>query len=398
MSEYTKDWISDIVEKTVEKYNKRTVVLWGDYETSYIIRNRLKEKQNIDVGFFVDSDNGKVDGVTVLPISILNGKNEEYFIIIPIAFYQSLKDTLEVYQYTTDDYYYFCDCLISKTQDYYEDSHGNKIIGNYRNAKIVFSGFDAVVTIGKGFKCQSGTVVYVHSNAKVSFGVKCRLNGILHIRDGSTFEIGNNFQSGKNTEIELKGKAKLKIGDDCIFLNDFNEQTVINISYGATASFGNNIRISGTFAVRSDANLKIGNDFTININSQILVLEHTEMIIGDDCMFSHDLAFYTNDAHSIFDVKTGRNINSTPDISSKRKITIGNHVWIGARSIVLYNTTIGDGSIIGAGSIVKNKIPNNCIAVGTPARVIRRNVVWSRENCSDNIEDCWSEYINMTEE
>ena len=380
MSEYTKDWISDIVDKTAEKYNKRTLVLWGDYETSYIIRNRLKEKHNIDVGFFVDSDNGKVDGVTVLPISILNGKNEEYFIIIPIAFYQSLKNTLEEYQYTTDDYYYFCDCLISKTQDYYEDSHGNKIIGNYRNARIVFSGFDAVVTIGKEFKCQSGTVVYVHSNAKASFGDKCRLNGILHIREGSTFEIGNNFQSGNNTEIELKGKAKLKIGDDCIFLNDFNEQTVINISYGATASFGNNIKISGTFAVRSDANLIIGNDFTVNINSQILVLEHTEMIIGDDCMFSHDLAFYTNDAHSIFDVKTGQNINSTPDINSKRKITIGNHVWIGARSIVLYNTTIGDGSIIGAGSIVKNKIPNNCIAVGTPARDVRRNVVWSRQN------------------
>ena len=67
-------------------------------------------------------------------------------------------------------------------------------------------------------------------------------------------------------------------------------------------------------------------------------------------------------------------------------------------SCILYNTEIGDGSIIGAMSLVKGKIPNNCIAAGNPAKVIKRNVAWSRNEGADNIIDCGEDYINYTEE
>ena len=52
-------------------------------------------------------------------------------------------------------------------------------------------------------------------------------------------------------------------------------------------------------------------------------------------------------------------------------IHIGNKVWIGANSVVLPGVTIGENSVIGAGSIVTRDIPANVIAAGNPCRVIR---------------------------
>ena len=52
-------------------------------------------------------------------------------------------------------------------------------------------------------------------------------------------------------------------------------------------------------------------------------------------------------------------------------VTIGNNVWICTGAIVLPGVTIGDNSVIGAGSVVTKDIPANSLAVGNPCRVIR---------------------------
>lgn len=52
-------------------------------------------------------------------------------------------------------------------------------------------------------------------------------------------------------------------------------------------------------------------------------------------------------------------------------VTIGNNVWVGAGAVICPGVTIGDGSVIGAGSVVVHDIPENCIAVGNPCRVLR---------------------------
>ena len=54
------------------------------------------------------------------------------------------------------------------------------------------------------------------------------------------------------------------------------------------------------------------------------------------------------------------------------KIIVGNNVHIGVDAIVLPGVTIGDGSVIGAGSVVTKDIPANSLAVGNPCHVIRR--------------------------
>jgi acetyltransferase-like isoleucine patch superfamily enzyme len=52
-------------------------------------------------------------------------------------------------------------------------------------------------------------------------------------------------------------------------------------------------------------------------------------------------------------------------------ISVGNNVWIGAQSIILSGVTIGDNSIIGAGSVVTRDIPANVVAAGNPCRVLK---------------------------
>jgi len=62
-------------------------------------------------------------------------------------------------------------------------------------------------------------------------------------------------------------------------------------------------------------------------------------------------------------------------------VIIGNDVWIGAHSIVLGNVTIGDGAIIGAGSVVTKNIASYSVAMGIPARV-----VYNRKDSRDSHE------------
>ncbi len=55
-------------------------------------------------------------------------------------------------------------------------------------------------------------------------------------------------------------------------------------------------------------------------------------------------------------------------------VHIGNNVWIGANACVMPGVTIGDNSVIGAGSVVTKDIPQNVIAVGNPCKVMRDTI------------------------
>ncbi len=95
--------------------------------------------------------------------------------------------------------------------------------------------------------------------------------------------------------------------------------------------------------------------------------------IGNNCMFSYSIDIRCGDSHSIIDVKTGKRINYARDIN------IQDSVWLATEVKILKSLTIGQGSIIGAGSIVTKDIPQNCLAVGVPAEVKKTNVTWLRE-------------------
>lgn len=89
-------------------------------------------------------------------------------------------------------------------------------------------------------------------------------------------------------------------------------------------------------------------------------------------MLAAGVEIRTDDAHALYDTRTGRRVNPA------RSVSIGDHVWLGKFAAVMGGVTIGSGSTIGFRSIVTHDVPNNCVAVGSPAQVVRRNAVWER--------------------
>jgi acetyltransferase-like isoleucine patch superfamily enzyme len=133
---------------------------------------------------------------------------------------------------------------------------------------------------------------------------------------------------------------------------------------------------SANLRVGQDARIVIGRDVSSTSRVGFSAVEGASVVIGDDVMFASDNQVRCDDGHPIFDVGTGLRVNPA------RSITIGNHVWVGWGAVLLGGTSIGAGSVVGMGSIVKGRYPNNCIIAGTPGRVVRRDVAWERPHLS----------------
>ncbi len=122
----------------------------------------------------------------------------------------------------------------------------------------------------------------------------------------------------------------------------------------------------------SRATFELG-DETTSVALQASLHEPGTMRIGKDCQISADIYLTVSDTHPIVDLTTGERINKAGDV------IIGDHVWLGFKSTVLKGCTIGSGSTIGTCAVVTGDIPENCVAVGNPAKVVRENVTWARE-------------------
>ena len=109
--------------------------------------------------------------------------------------------------------------------------------------------------------------------------------------------------------------------------------------------------------------IRVGKGFFANFG--LTVLDEAFVTIGDDCFIGPNVGIYTA-CHS-----TDPQKRATREEWAK-PVTIGNDCWIGGNVTILPGVTIGDGCTIGAGSVVVKDIPAGSLAVGNPARVIKR--------------------------
>ena len=176
-------------------------------------------------------------------------------------------------------------------------------------------------------------------------------------------------------------------------------------------TFGNNVKFYNSvyFDIHPDSTVTIGDDFVMSsgdsfnplsrnikgcivaerANSKIIIGNHVgmsspclwakqEITIGDFVNIGGDCILIDSDAHNldwrVRDSLKKFNSEESFDIHTAKcaPIHIGDHVLIGTRSIILKGVTIGDGSIIAAGSIVTKNIPANVIAGGNPCKIIKR--------------------------
>ena len=208
-----------------------------------------------------------------------------------------------------------------------------KILARLRKSKIRIIGDNNILSIHKNSLKKKSLLKNSHIIVEGT-------NNVIYI---------NKETSLRNTYIKIEGdNNKIFIGNNCCIKN-------------LDIDMKNNNSI-----------IKIGAKTTIE-RARITSFEPYKIEIGKDCMFSSDIIIMNTDVHRIYDVDTRLKTNEGKEIS------IGNHVWLGIRTIILKGVTIGDNSIVAAGSIVTKDVKANTIVSGTPAKQIKENKNWTRE-------------------
>ncbi|AKP64422.1 acetyltransferase [Levilactobacillus koreensis JCM 16448] len=127
-------------------------------------------------------------------------------------------------------------------------------------------------------------------------------------------------------------------------------------------SAGNDPDVNPNFRCEFGDNIHVGDHFYANYDC--VMLDGAPITIGDNVLFGPKVGLYTS--NHLFDA-TERKLGGC----IAKPITVGNRCWLAANVTVLPGVTIGDDTIIGAGSVVTHDIPANVIAAGNPCQVLR---------------------------
>lgn len=120
------------------------------------------------------------------------------------------------------------------------------------------------------------------------------------------------------------------------------------------------VRLSVWPRKKGEGHIRIG-DYCL-ISPGVRISSASEIRIGDNCMLASGVYITDCDWHGIYNrISIGKAI----------PVRIEGNVWIGDSAIVCKGVTIGENSIVGAGSVVVHSVPPNVIAAGNPARVVK---------------------------
>lgn len=193
-------------------------------------------------------------------------------------------------------------------------------------------------------------------------GNSCMKNSTAYLKLIFKLRTKNAFISRKKTAI-LEISGRLTLGS--MYQRGFGRSTLLLMSDKSE------LHVLGNFSLHYGCDVQIfkggklylGSGF---INADTKIRCRNKIVIGEDVAISHDVLIIDCNGH---------NLNCKEDIG--KPVHIGNHVWIGSKCIILKGVTIGDNSVIAAGTIVTKDVPPNVLYGGNPARVIREGCTWS---------------------
>lgn len=192
-------------------------------------------------------------------------------------------------------------------------------------------------------------------------------------------------------DFSIEGKGKVVIGDCCSFVGSKKlpnkiivQDSVARVYIGKYSTIcgsviaargkgaikiGNNCHLSNYYDAPNIINSR-GNDGCITIGNQCyfngtIMLSESSIELEKLCMVS-DATIMDTDAHSI-DIDRW-----SPNAKVRTKpIYIGENAWIGSKSAVLKGVTIGKNSVVGFGTIVRQKVPENVVVIGNPQQIVK---------------------------
>lgn len=177
------------------------------------------------------------------------------------------------------------------------------------------------------------------------------------------------YRFDKGAQIVLQS-GSLKIGS--------TTQPYVKQSSYITLEENSKIITRGNFTFQSGADILVKKDAVLELgeccaNNNCQIRCGHKIVIGNNTTFGRNVKILDSDFHIIKD-EHGIIINSS------KPVIICDNVWIGESAIILKGVTVGEGSIVAAGSVVTHDVPSHTIVAGNPAKVIKKNIrEWSHD-------------------
>lgn len=160
-------------------------------------------------------------------------------------------------------------------------------------------------------------------------------------------------------------RERLHCQDECFRFNNLRPSEVAAKAEIITRLFGrvgDGLTVVAPFHCDYGYNIEVGTNFFANFN--LVILDAAKVSFGDNVFVGPNCSFYTA-GHPLDAERRNQGLEYA------RPILVGSNVWFGGNVVVLPGVTIGDGCVIGAGSVVTKDVPAFSVVAGNPARVIR---------------------------
>lgn len=171
---------------------------------------------------------------------------------------------------------------------------------------------------------------------------------------------GENYFPMSEYLISLRDRTRALIAE---FNQEKNEKKREETLKSVVGKMGGGCYITPNVFFDYGCNTELGDNVYLNANC--VILDCAKVSIGSNTFIGPNVQFYTP-IHPL-DYKTRNTF-----VESAKPISVGKNCWLGGSVIILPGVNIGDGCVIGAGAVVTKDIPENSLAVGNPAKVIRK--------------------------
>lgn len=144
------------------------------------------------------------------------------------------------------------------------------------------------------------------------------------------------------------------------------------LSYGKGFTTGYGCRLE-MFNIHSNNSPKLIVGTNCKMGDYVHIAAGERVTIGDNCLLGSKI-YISDISHGDYsNPENASNPNTPPDerILTTNQVIIGNNVWIGDNVCILPGVKIGSGVVVGANAVVNKEIPDNCIAVGIPAKIVK---------------------------
>ncbi len=196
----------------------------------------------------------------------------------------------------------------------------------------------------------------------------------LNLRFNKTVDLNRLILINKNVELFLTSSSKIVAEKGArlnfgFFTHIFSKRRKSKLIMQEDSSF----ILTGKAMIQSGAMVFVGKGKTLKIGrstftSNIKILAHDDITIGDNCIFGWECQIFSGDGHPIYQ---GENI-----VNKDVPVVIEDNVWVGSRALILKGVRVGKGSIVAAGAVVTKDVPQNCIVAGNPAKIVKENISW----------------------